>query len=238
MRFTIILTGTALCTLLLFLAGCSDVPSTAPEFPDFRTQTRFINVAVDVGDVELFMELAAETGDFSSLASIEMEGNTSYMDLPAGNRRLFVTSGGTMVDEDTTRLSLETDAKTTIVVLPKPTAADRRFANFRERRVFDPLPAGTGQVRFINASIETGSFVIFDTNADTVVVSNLARAGNTGYRNFSGSFTFGVAATDTTEVLTTEQVDVGNGQRFTFVILGDEANLGLKSFQDDPAPQQ
>lgn len=231
MRLRSILAMTCVCLVAIGLLSCSDVPSTAPEFPDFRTMTRFINAASDVGDVEIILQPTVGA-DFTSFGTVPFQENTPYMDIPAGNRIAAIRVGGATVD--TTNFSLSSDGKITVLVLP---ASDMhsRFAVFIERRMFDPLPSATGQVRFISAALDTVNFAIVNTAADTVVASNLSLADKSGYLNFeAGSFTFGVTVSGTDSVLGTVQVSVSNGQRHTAIIFGDQANLGFKSFQDDP----
>lgn len=232
MRLRSILAMTCVCLVAIGLLSCSDVPSTAPEFPDFRTMTRFINAASDVGDVEIILQPTVGA-DFTSFGTVPFQENTPYMDIPAGNRIAAIRVGGATVD--TTNFSLSSDGKITVLVLPKASDMDSRFAVFLERRMFDPLPSATGQVRFISAALDTVNFAIVNTAADTVVASNLSLADKSGYLNFeAGSFTFGVTVSGTDSVLGTVQVSVSNGQRHTAIIFGDQANLSFKSFQDDP----
>ncbi|MFQ5772085.1 MAG: hypothetical protein ACE5HX_16230, partial [bacterium] len=155
------------CTSVIALAllSCADVPSTAPEFPDFRAQTRFINAYAAMPSVEILLEPSSGAG-LSSFATLDFQGDTGYRDVAAGNRRLKLQS-----DADTSSLGLESDGKLTVLILPKAQPTDARFKKFSERRTFDPLPTDVGQVRFISAALDTVDFDIVDTSDMSVVAS-------------------------------------------------------------------
>lgn len=209
------------------LLSCADVPSTGPEFPDFRTQSRFIN-AVPGGSVVLLLEPTSKAG-LSSFATLDYQADTGYKDVAAGNRMLKLQS-----DPDTTTLSFETDGKLTVLILPKAKATDARFLIYRERRTFDSVPDTVGQVRFINVALDTVNFDVIDTSDSSTVADNLSFTQNSGYLDLkAGSFTYGVRVHGTEAILGTVQVAVSNGQRHTAVIFGDQASLAFKSFRDD-----
>ncbi|MFQ5706315.1 MAG: DUF4397 domain-containing protein [bacterium] len=217
-----------LCVVTLGVLSCADVPSTAPEIPDFRTQTRFINAYPGAASVEILLEPTSNAG-LNSFATVDFQGDTGYQDVPAGNRKMKLQS-----DPDTTSIGLESDGKITIVVMPKGAPSDPRFRKFTERRTFDALPSDVGQVRFINAAVG-GNFDVLDTSDSTVVAKGVGFGSSSGYVSLAaGSFTFGIAPKATQNVLATVQVTLSNSQRFTAVVLGDQASPAVKAFQDDP----
>lgn len=209
------------------LLSCADVPSTGPEFPDFRTQSRFIN-AVPGGSAVLLLEPTSNAG-LSSFATLDYQGDTGYKDVAAGNRKLKLQA-----DPDTTTLSFSTDAKLTLLILPRAKDTDARFQIFGERRTFDAIPDTVGQVRFISAALDTVNFDVIDTSDSSSVADNLSFAQSSGYLDLkAGNFTFGVRVHGTDAILGTAQVAVSNGQRHTAIIFGDQASLGFKAFRDD-----
>ena len=106
------------CVVTIMFLSCVDVPSTGPEFPDFRSQTRFINAAVEVGTVDLLLEPTSGAG-LSSFATINFQDDTGYMDVAAGSRKMAIQVGGANVDADITSLGIASDGKVTILILPK-----------------------------------------------------------------------------------------------------------------------
>lgn len=229
MSIKAIFTVISISVIMMGLLSCADVPSTAPKFPDFRTQTRFIHAYSAMPTVEILLEPTSGAG-LSSFASLDFQNDTGYRDVAAGNRLVKLQS-----DPDTTALGLESDGKLTILILPKAQQTDSRFKVFKERRTFDPLPTNVGQVRFLSAALDTVNFDVVNTSDMTVVVSNLSFTKSSGYLDFQESnFTFGVVVSGTNNVLNTAQISLSKGQRFTAVIFGNQANLAFKVFQDDP----
>ncbi len=212
--------------LTVAFLGCVDVPSNAPEFPDFRTQTRFIQASASLG-------AASVTVDGVSAASVDYQSASAYMDIAAGNRLMLV--GG---DAVATSLALEADGKITVVIFPKESATAARFRKFTERRTYDALPDTVGQVRFISAGLDTaggsGSYDVVNMADSSVVVPAMALRDNSGYLNMpAGSYTFGMAPAGTENFLATVDITLANGQRFTAIIFGDQTSAAMRGFQDD-----
>lgn len=212
--------------LTVAFLGCVDLPSDGPEFPDFRTQTRFIQADASLGT-------ASVTVDGASAASVDYRSASAYMDIAAGNRSVEVSGDGSA-----TSLALEADGKITVVIFPKESATAARFRKYTERRTFDTIPDTTGQVRFISAGLDTaggsGSYDVVNMADSSVVVGAMALRDNSGYMNMpAGSYTFGMAPAGTQEFLATVDVTLANGQRFTAVIFGDQTSAAIGSFQDD-----
>ncbi|RMD95316.1 MAG: DUF4397 domain-containing protein [Calditrichaeota bacterium] len=221
----------SLCLIIFGFYGCADVPSSAPEFPDFRTQTRIIHAASDLGEVDVIVQPTVGA-DFTSLGSLSFQGNTDYLDIPAGNRVFALRSGGTIIDSSS--IALESDGKLTLLLLPKAKANEPRFKLFKERRIFDPLPVMVGQVRFINAVMNAEGFNVVNASDSSNVAKSLNFATSSGYLSFqAGSFTFNIVNSNE-ETVGSAQISLSEGQRFTVVIFGDINNLTVKVFQDDP----
>lgn len=224
---------TCFSAVLLGLLGCSDLPTTQPEFPDFRSETRFINATGSSADVMYEPTTAAGLSQSVTVASAEASG---YLDIPAGTRQMKLPA-----DPDTASISIGADAKTTVVVLPRTSTNQRRFRAYQERRTFDVLP-DTAQVRFIIAVLDTGSAssnysIVFAS--DTTVVSgaeNLAFQGNSGYVSVApGTYTFGVVNDEAPDVILvmTSAITVNDGQRYTVVAMGNAGSVSASTFQDD-----
>lgn len=218
------------CTILiaLFLISCADVPSTAPEFPDFKAQVRFIHAASDLGDVELLVQETVGAG-FTSKGTLSFQGSLGYFEIPAGNRQFTLRSGGS--DISTEQLAIESDGKITILILP----STPRLKLYKERRTFDALPDTVGQVRFIGAISGDNTYDIVNTADGSVVAENIGFGGSSGYVNLpAGSYTFGMVVHETEDVLATaEAITLANGQRYTVVMLGASDSPALSTFQDD-----
>jgi len=218
----IVVAGLVLVTTIY--VGCVDVPDKAPEFPDFRTQTRFIQADPALGSAQI-------TVDGSGVATVNYQEASEYLNLPAGNRVMAVSG-------ETQSVALESDGKVTVVVFPKESPTATRFRVYRERRTFDALVDTVAQIRFINAGLEAdGSIVpynIIDMADSSNVVLELSFRQNSGYLNLkAGSYKFGVRVSGTEDVVTTADVTVANGERHTAVIFGEQASLTLKPFKDD-----
>ncbi len=212
----------------LALLSCVDLPSTAPEFPDFRSQTRFINA--ETGQVSVLLEQTVGAGLSSFAANIDPQGDTGYRDVPAGDRLVKLAA-----DPDTTLLAVNADAKLTVVIFPRAAVSETRFRGYQERRTFDSVPADTAQVRFIAAALSAASYDIVNASDTTVVASGLALRGSSGYVSLApGNYTFGVVETDSTTILATAPaVTLADGKRSTVIVFGTAASLALKNFQDD-----
>jgi hypothetical protein len=210
----------------LALLSCVDL-GTPPEFPDFHSQTRFINA--ETSQASVLLEPTVGAG-LSSFATIDPQGDTGYRDVPAGDRLVKLAA-----DPDTTLLAVNADAKLTVVIFPRAAAADPRFRGFQERRTFDSVPADTAQVRFIAAALSAASYDIVNTSDTTVVASGLALRGSSGYVSLPpGNYTFGVVEAGSTTILATAPaVTLADGKRSTVVVFGTAASLALKNFQDD-----
>ncbi|NIV95496.1 DUF4397 domain-containing protein [candidate division KSB1 bacterium] len=215
-----------LCVVTTVFLGCVDLLTESPEFPDFRTETRFIQADPALGSTQIMV-------DGSAVGTVDFQSATNYMDLPAGSRQMQVQG-----DPEPVSVALESDAKVTVVVFPRPGGEGARFRAFKERQTFASPPDTTGQVRFISAGVDTGgagvTYDIVDASDSTVVASSLSFRSNSGYLNFpSGSHTFGVVLHDTQDILATADVTLSNGQRNTAVIFGDQTTLSFEAFLDD-----
>jgi len=210
--------------------GCVDVPSDSPEFPDFRTQTRFINADPDLGTAQIMLEPTQDAG-LQSFASVAFQEDTGYRDVAAGTRRAKVAA-----DPDTASLSLQSDAVNTVMLFPRVDGSGR-FRVFRERAVYQAVPDTAGQVRFISAATGDVTYDVLDAADSTSVGAQAEELGfraNSGYLTLdAGSYTFGVAEHGTDVFGATVDVTVSNGQRSTVVILGEAGAISAAAFQDD-----
>jgi hypothetical protein len=227
MSFKTLLVVVSVCLVALAIFSCADLPTTAPQFPDFRSQTRFINAVPS--QVNVMLEPTSEAG-LSAFATLDAQGATGYQDVAAGERRAKLA-----VDPDTTRFSINADAKATVVVFPRTANTDLRFRVFQERRTFDSVPDTVGQVRLINAALGSGTFDVVDLSDTSVVVANVAFRAGSAYASVpAGNYTFGIVEHDATTVLASAPaLAVANGQRHTLVVFGEATTVSVKNFQDD-----
>lgn len=201
--------------------SCVDIPSEGPEFPDFQSQTRFINAAPELGTAQVMLEPTVGTG-LQQFATLAFQDATDYQDIPSGDRLAKVAS-----DADTGSVGLQADEVATVILFPR-VGDSRRFRVFPERMRFEALPDSVGQVRFINTDTSSVAYDITDTAAGTAVVEGLTFQGSSGYIDLpANAYTFGIGSAATVDV------SVSNGQRFTVVIFADGGTVSAVAFEDN-----
>jgi hypothetical protein len=207
-----------------WLAGCADVPSTAPTPPTYVSQYRFIHAATDLGNVGVAVDGAV-------IGSVDYQGVIPYKEFPSGSRVAVLSNG------DTLRIGLPIERRGSIVLLARSGAA-RDIINLAERRVFDAVATTNALVRVVNASAIDGLDVLVAAGADTAIAeSGLGLRGDTGYEAIPvGSYTLSVVVTgDTTNTVVASATLNAANKRQTSLIVGSQAagNLAIINLSDD-----
>ena len=206
--------------MVVWLVGCTDVPSTAPDPIEVNSEYRFLNAAPDLNSVDLSFDLGP------AVSGLAFQASNSHATYPSGARVGVASSG------DTLRIAMTTDQRATVLILPL-TESFREFIKLIERRIFDPATTPTARIRVVHVAVDSaavdtviaGSALdVTITGTDTsITVSGLTYKGNSGYFSVpAGSYQLDVfAAGDTNAVMTTTITAATS--RYTSVITG---NLG------------
>jgi len=229
-----VLLAAVLATLLV--VGCVDIPSTGHTPPDYKASIRVMytdpaitataNIVVAEGpDFDTFVTNIFPSGSFGTVSA--------YSTLNAGGKQLFLSPG----DADTAALSIATDQRGTLIVLPRETTADPRFLLKGEGRTFEDVGVdGSSQVRVVNAIMQGGADTmsvtidVYRTSDSTTVATNLA------FGAISGNILVAAGATESFYVTRTGEADalgdavsVTGASHMDFTVVGtgtaDDATL-------------
>ena len=173
-----VLPAAVLTTLLV--AGCVEIPSTGHTPPDYKASVRVMyfdpaitgtaSIVVAEGpDFDNFVTTIFPSGSFGTVSG--------YGTLNAGGKQLFLSPG----DTDTTALTIATDQRASLIVLPRSSMASPRFLLKGEGRTFEAIGVeGSSRVRILNA-ITRGAGDTLDVAVDvyrssdsSTVATNLA----------------------------------------------------------------
>ncbi len=212
--------------LVVWLVGCTDVPSNGPTPPTLEAEYRVLN-ASELSSADMTFDLGpAATGLGFGQAN-------SHQTYPAGNRVGVIGGSG-----DTLRVAMTTDQRATVLVLPLTTTF-REFIKLVERRIFDPAQTATGKVRVVHgAATTTGAGPDVDVTvagSDTsITLSGMSFKDVGSYLSIpSGTYTVSVFAAGDSTAATSASVDVGNA-RSTSVLVSDASGaLSLVSLSDN-----
>ena len=197
------------------LAGCADVPSTGPEVPDFKAEYRFVHAAGDLGSVEISVDGVAQ-------GTVDFTGNLSYKEFPAGNREVALSSG------ENQPISMPTNQRGTIVVLPSIDGAAHELLRFNERRIFDAPPVG---FRLINVNPQLTASLVVSAGADTVVNTTLGYKGVSGFHKVAaGSYALVVKNAEADTVMATSVLSVATSH--TSLIMGNASTVVVTNLED------
>lgn len=214
----------SLLLLAAWLAGCADVPSTAPKPPEYVAQFRFFHAAGDLGNVGI-------TVDGAPIGTVDYRGAIPHTQFPAGSRVAVLSNG------DTLRIAMPIERRGSVLLLPRAGAA-RDFLVLTERRVFDPATTNQAWVRVVNASTAPELDVQVSDGVDAAIhVTNMAPKDTTDYRRIAaGSYTISlIASGDTTNTVLASAALTAANKRQTSVIVGSPAagNLAIVNLSDD-----
>jgi hypothetical protein len=163
----------------LLVAGCVEIPSEGHTPPDYKASVRVMYVdpaitasaSINVAEGPTFGSFSTSIFPSGSFGTV-----TGYTTVNAGGKQLFVSG-----DADTSALTIGTDQRGTLFVLPRSSTADPRFLLNGEGRIFEPTGIeGSSRVQFINA-ITAGmadttnvAVDVYRTSDSTTVATNLA----------------------------------------------------------------
>ena len=142
--------GAALLSIIA--VSCVEIPSEGPAPPDLKAEVRIMYL-----DPLLTSSTTIHTAngpDYTNFltdvypAGVFGDAVSAYQTVDAGGKRMFVTPG----DADTSALTVITDQRAVLLVLPRPDVTQPRFGILGEGRTFDPIGVeGSSQVRFVNS---------------------------------------------------------------------------------------
>lgn len=147
---------TSRCIVAAFvitLSGCIDLPETGPSPPDYKAQVRVVFADPALPTAHLAMADGATSVAFADRFSGPYGSVTGYATYPAGAKRVVVRKpDGSLADADTATTTLGTETVSTLVLLPRRTAAEQRILRLGERYTFSlPGMPDSARVRFFNA---------------------------------------------------------------------------------------
>ncbi|KAA3620212.1 MAG: DUF4397 domain-containing protein [Calditrichaeota bacterium] len=226
--------------LAALLVGCADVPSTGPAAPDLKAEYRFINADVALAG-------GAVTVDGAGAGSLASAGSaTSHQSWDSGSRTVSFNG-------ESIKVSMETDWRGSVVLLPQVTIGNETVRNFlkvNERRIFDSPVAPKIQLenddgsiteldasmfRFINASdvsVDVNLWLNDSTSVD--FASDVEPEGFANYGSIEMA-SYKVYVTDHTTADTLATFDTGamSAKRYTAVVWGAAGAVAGKTLADD-----
>jgi hypothetical protein len=240
------ITAALLLSSLVFTAACDDDDDdngTGPQ-PQFAT-VRIVNAASGVtGNVEARLGGNTITGA-NNLAF--GQASATCVQVPAGSPQTlsFRAAGGT-TDLATTSVTLQPNAKATLVLFGAGTAAGAaRTAVLFNDPASITVPAGQRTIRFINATADPGDLFFTDPNASLTGVTPTAaglaaNAATTTFGNFAGTNTqarlFATGTTTNPRATFTLPAAFGTGSARTLLLTTTGTPAGANSFLVEPCP--
>lgn len=140
----------ASCMLVgaVLFAGCIDIPSDGHTPPDYTALVKVVYLDPTISPATVNMALGPNFESFSVLNSGAFGSASSYMTIPAGAKKLYLSS----VPADTISLTVDVDQKGTFFVFPKTSATNPRIRFIGDRYTFaSPGQPDSGLIRFTNA---------------------------------------------------------------------------------------
>jgi hypothetical protein len=155
--------------LAALLIGCVDIPSEGHTPPDYKASVRvmYLDPAI-TGTANLTIADGPNFDTFRSdvLPAGSFGDVTAYSTINAGGKQLFVNPG----DTDTSTVTVATDFRGSLIVLPRPDVSMNRFLLLGEGRTFEEEGVHEGsQVRFVNA-VARGTADTLDVTVDVHVL--------------------------------------------------------------------
>ena len=181
----------------VFVAGCADVPSDAPVFPDFQSEMRILNATRESALLMQETTVDLDTVVYSSSRTV-VNFNVS--------ESLFTETRDTMwiLNEDTTDSTIGTitvTSDTAITITPDSTVDDTVFA-VRERTFKDLL-------------VNTGDLTV---SVDGASIGTLAFEGVSAYLPYPSqvyTITYTATTSKTADIIVTDSVGYANTVEFT-----------------------
>jgi len=228
----------------VFMAGCVEIPSEGHTPPDYKSSVRVMYLDPAITTATNIM--VAEGPDFVGFSSnIFPSGSfgtvTSYSIVNSGGKQLFLPAP---LDPDTSALTLATELRGTLIVLPRPDPAMPRFLVASEGRTFDPVGiTGASRVRVVNAIARGAADTldvavdVFRTSDSTSVVTALAFGAFSDYLEVTADSTEGfyLTRTGSTTALDSTAVMITGASNtdYTLVGSGSADAATLDSFQNE-----
>ncbi|MCA9730688.1 MAG: hypothetical protein H6696_19175 [Deferribacteres bacterium] len=220
------------------LVSCADVPSTGPTPPEFKAEYRVINA-------DAALSGGAVTVDNATAGSLTGAGSaTSYQSWDSGSRAV-------KVNNETITVSMDTDWKGSIVLLPQVDVDGtlvRSFMKVNERRIFDsPVSqeevegddgtiqmVDTPRLRMINATDVTVDVSLQVAGEEVAVEEGIEPEDYAGYYFVEAvNYTLVVTDHDTGDELTTISTGSLSPKRYTALVWGAAGSVAGKTLADD-----
>jgi hypothetical protein len=220
-----VLSGALFAAVLM--TGCVEIPSEGHNPPDYKSSVRVMYL--DPAFTSSTSIMVAEGPDFTPFSStIFPSGSfgtvTAYSTVNSGGKQLFVDA-----DPDTSALTIATEQRGTLVVLPRPDVANPRFLVLGEGRTFEAVGiTGASRVRILNAvgrgAADTLDVAVdvFRTSDSTAVVTGLAFGSASDYVEVASGVAEGfyLTRTGSTTALTPTAITITGASNTDFTLVG------------------
>lgn len=213
-------------TLIFLISGCVDIDNPNISVVDFRSEVRFMNLAVGVGAAT---EIRIDNVNYGR---VNFEEAGPYVDIPSGSRILRIAYDGVT---DSLQKFFETDRKTTLFIVGDSTA--REHPSAIERYIFEaPGVADTALVRVFHGSPDVGGLSIAaeDTAGTISLTTDLRYRLATGYSKLSPGSSYSFLIMEGSDTLFNSiEYQFTSNKRYTIVIYDMKASIKQKLFEDD-----
>ena len=212
--------------LLLFLPGCVDLDTTNIDTKDYRSQVRFANLAVGVGDAT---SIRIDGEAYGSVAFAEAG---AYKDIPAGSRSLSIVFS--QIPETTYTKVFETDRKGTMFIVGSGPTVEHLFAI--ERYLFEAPGVSDGAlVRVFHASPDVGSLRVAGSASGSpdYLTTGLPYKSATGYAKVAPSSYIFTLTSGADTLFKNVTYQFASNKRYTLTLFNRKAVLQQKLFVDD-----
>lgn len=214
---------------VFFLVSCVDVDNPNVTTVDLRTLTKFVylNSSSDVLTITL---------DGTQVAQLSTEGETTYLSIPSGSRKVrFDYSGGTK--NDTTVVPFPQDAKVVFYCVSEPAAGDTTlvYQIVQSHTTYDgsvQYAYGKTMVRFVNLSKISSRFTL-QNGTVSKTTATLSFGKVTAYDTVDVApqfFAVNTATSDT--VVANTQIGTTEG-RYSVVLFGSGSSIKAKVIKED-----
>jgi hypothetical protein len=223
--------------VISFGLGCVDVDKQLIGPVDYRSEARFVNLAVPFGSVTLRVD-DTQFGTAAVAATLPASGYTS---VPSGRRIIYASYSAA---SDTVPLPIPTEWKGSVLIYA-PDAATREYLWVGERYTFETptIADNEVQIRVVNVCPDGGTLAVSATvtaaGVDTVLVSELPVTAATPYAalpSIAGGFPYvfyAYSATDTLVRALNLSSQLSAKKRYTAVIYDVQASVKTVLLTDD-----
>lgn len=213
---------------ILFLYSCVDVDSPNISTVDLRTLTKFVYLSSSTDTLQIRV-------DGVQAAELANGGETSFLNLPAGSRRMvFIYNGGLKID--TAAVALPHDEKIVCYCIFEPSAGDTQL--IRQTLSVHTTYDGEVQyipnkalVRFLNYSRVDAEFVLLSN--DTTTTDPLTFGKGTMYDTVAVAPNFIAINSGTGDTLVHSKLVNASAGRYSVLLYGSGTSIQDKVIKED-----